>query len=65
MEARKAHRFVAINCEEIAKKVLRLTGDPEEQIEARLRSITQQVVAYSQAQKEKASSLKPKGVVPQ
>lgn len=65
MEARKAHSFVAINCEEIAKKVLRLSGQPEDDILAQLRSISAQIIKFNAEEKERAkkvsSLMRPKG----
>lgn len=36
LEARKAHRFVAINCEDTSRRILRLTGAPETEIDQAL-----------------------------
>jgi superfamily I DNA and RNA helicase len=49
LEARKAHRFVAINCEEISKKILRLTGASATEIEDQLRQIARQIQEFNEA----------------
>lgn len=46
LEARKAHRFVAVNCEELTKKILRLTGAPEPAVEEMKNGIAAQVMAF-------------------
>lgn len=56
MEARKAHRFVAINCEEISKKLLKLVGMPEAQIETTLREIARQISQFYEMEKQKAGA---------
>lgn len=49
LEARKAHRFVAMNCEEIAKKILRLTGADEPAIDGMLLQIAEQIRKFNDA----------------
>jgi hypothetical protein len=39
MEARKAHKFVAMNCETLARKTLALSGKPGKETEPMLMTI--------------------------
>lgn len=50
MEARKAHRFVALNCEELSRKFLRMSGLAEREVEEVLREITRQTVEFHRTQ---------------
>jgi hypothetical protein len=43
LEARKAHKFVAMNCETLARKTLALSGLLEEQTDPMLKTIMGQV----------------------
>lgn len=53
MEARKAHRFVALNCEEAARKILMLSGGTAEDIDAEIKRIADQIVAFEEHRKNK------------
>lgn len=48
IEARKGHRFVAINCEDLARKTLRLSGKPYEDCEKMLHEIATQALNFKE-----------------
>jgi hypothetical protein len=58
MDARKAHRFVAMNAEDMARRILMLSGAPEEEVEASLKQIGAQIQAY-RADEAKRAALQP------
>lgn len=48
LETRKAHRFVSINCEELVKKILRLSCQTEEELDEMAKEIVQRAVHFNQ-----------------
>lgn len=65
LQARKAHRFVAVNCEDVTRRILGLTGAEPSEIEDMLRGIAAQVHGFMEARRKEASEhaakLKPAG----
>lgn len=54
-EARKAHKFVAMNCETISRNVMAMSGLPDETVEALLRDIFKQTQDFFRGQKKDAA----------
>lgn len=48
MDARRAHRFVALNCEEISKNIMRLAGASAAEIEEALKDHAAECHAFNQ-----------------
>jgi hypothetical protein len=46
VEARKAHRFVAMNCETAARRILSLSGADEKTVTEQIEKIAQGIQAY-------------------
>lgn len=55
LEARKAHRFVALNCETICRKILHLASLPADQVEAILHEISRQTIEFNKQRQSQAS----------
>lgn len=53
LQARRAHKFVSMNCETIARKMLSMSGLPPEQIEEMLEAIMAQTAQFRKAQEKK------------
>ena len=53
LESRKAHTFVAMNCEDMCRKILRLRGAEEPDVENQLMQIAAQVKAFREQVKAK------------
>jgi hypothetical protein len=54
LEARQGHRFVSVNCEEMAKMILRLTGAKETDVLEMLHQVGAQVREYNNQMIKKA-----------
>lgn len=52
IEGRKAHRFVAMNCEDMARKIFRFAGVPEVEIDDVLAMHAQQLNRFKQSSGE-------------
>lgn len=51
-EARKAHRFVAINCEDLARKTLRLSGKSYEECEKMLCEVARAAIDFKEQRRQ-------------
>lgn len=60
LEARKAHRFVSMACEDACRKILRLSGAPPNAVEEALVTINRTTAEFEKNRNEAAGNHPPK-----